>query len=277
MSKRKNTMLQKHSTRWLMAAVAVAGLSVAATGQSADATTTLLGTFTLSGYDGGDGTSTNALNAKVIFAYDTSSNGNLDVTIENNSTPLSDGELIRNILFQASNGSTAISPSGSDTAYLPNGATELTDKGGGSYSTKTISPGSSDTLYDSWSLTTGTGPVSSATYFSLTSDHTTTGKPVDFVGPSIGTGSSAYSNYAGANSSVQSSSPIVAGPVTFEVNIPGLLSTSTIGNVLVGYGTSNGISTPLTPGSTPTPEPSVLAFLGMGAVGSLLMLRKKKL
>jgi len=272
MSKHGSTISITRSSRWIMAAVMAAGLSVAAAGQSARATTTQLGVFTLAGFNAGDG-NTNPLNAKVIFAYDTSSNGNLDVTIENNSTPLSDAELIRNILFQASNGGTSITPSGSVTAYLPNGATELTDKGGGSYSTNTVASGSSTALTDSWSL--GTGTLSSSTYFSLTSDHTVSGKPVDFVGPSIVTGSSPYSNYADGNSSVQNSSPIIAGPVTFEVNIPGLTSTSAISNVLVGYGTSVGYSTPLSGGPTPTPEPSVLAFLGMGAVGSLMFLRKK--
>ncbi len=253
-----------------MAAAAVAGLSVAAVGQNAQATTTTLGSFALNGYNGGDGTTTNALNARVIFSYVTgSSNGNLDVTIENNSMPLSDGELIRNIDFQIG----GIAPS-SSAAYLPNGATELTDSGNGTYSVATIAPGPSTNLRDDWALTTGSS--SSGSYFNLTSEHTQTGKPTDFVGPSILTGSSPYSNYADGNASVQNSSPIIAGPVTFQVEISGLTANSSISNVLVGYGTSGGITGPLPSSSTPTPEPSVLAFLGMGAIGSLMVMRKRR-
>ncbi len=270
MSKNTQVNRSKGAGRWLLAAAAVAGLSVAAVGQNARATTTTLGSFTLSGFNGGDGTTTNALNATVIFSYVSgSSNGNLDVTIENNSMPQSDGELIRNIDFQVS----GITP-GSSAAYLPNGATELTDSGNGAYSVATIAVGPSTNLQDDWALTTGSG--TSGGYFNLTSEHTQTGKPTDFVGPSIVAGSSPYSNYADGKNSVQNSSPIVAGPVTFQVEVSGLTANSSISNVLVGYGTSGGITGPLTPSTTPTPEPSVLAFLGMGAIGSLMFMRKRR-
>lgn len=271
MSKNTQVNRSKGAGRWLLAAAAVAGLSVAAVGQNAQATTTTLGSFTLSGFNGGDGTTTNALNATVIFSYVSgSSNGNLDVTIENNSMPLSDSELIRNIYFQVG-GITPVS----SAAYLPNGATELTYNGGGSGSVKTIPAGSSaSALTDSWALAAGSGNYSG--YFNLTSEHTQTGKPTDYVGPSIVAGSSPYSNYADGNPGVQNSSPIVAGPVTFQINVANLAANSSISDVLVGYGTGTALTGPLTPSTTPTPEPSVLAFLGMGAIGSLMFMRKRR-
>lgn len=271
--------------RWVLAAAVAAGLSVVAVGQNARATTTTLGVFTLNRFNGGDGTATNALNAEVIFSYVSGSgNGNLDVTIENNSTPLSDGELIRNIEFQASNGSGVITPPSNTSpvnAYLPNGATEV-NVSASPFTTATIAVGSSTNLSDetasdpkgdqdgsdAWTVTLGTG-----SYWNLTSP--TAGKPELYVGPSLGGKSNEFVNYGSINPSVEEHSPVLAGPVTFEFSVSGLTANSSISNVLVGYGTSGGITGPLTPSTTPTPEPSVLALLAMGAMGSLMLMRRR--
>ncbi len=282
MSKNTKVNRSKGAGRWLLAAAAVAGLSVVAVGQNARATATTLGSFTLNGFQvTGD---TNPLNARVIFSYVTgSSNGNLDVTIENNSMPQSDGELIRNIEFQMSNGPSAIAPPNTPVdAYLPNGATEV-NVSASPFTTATIAAGSSTNLSnetpgeadggqdgsDAWTVTSDTG-----SYWNLTSP--ASGKPELYVGPSLGGPSDEFVNYASINPSVEEHSPVLAGPVTFQFNVAGLAANSSISNVLVGYGTSGGITGPLPSSSTPTPEPSVLAFLGMGAIGSLMVMRKRR-
>lgn len=275
MSKHIPISKSRGPTGWLLATAAATALSIAAMGQNARATVTVttLGSFTLTGYNASD---TNPLNAKVTFSYVTgSTNGDLYVTIANNSVPDSDAELIRDILFNIG----GITPVASSTAaYLPSGATELTDGGSGSFSVKSIPVGSSTALSDDWTQSTSSGGaygVPSRNYFDLAATHSSKGKPTDFVGPSILAGSSPYANYADGNSSVQNSSPILAGPVTFELNIAGLGANSAISNVYVGYGTSGEYSSSLNPSPNPAPEPSVLAFLGMGAIGSLMFMRKR--
>ncbi len=258
---------------WMIAAVAAAGLSIAAGGQHARATITPLGSFTLHNYDAGDGTSTNALNATVDFAYNSSGNyGNLDVTITNNSTPLSDAELIRNVLFQASNGSTAITPSGPTTVNLPNGATEINGSDYSSLTTTSVPVGSSGQLNRTWVIGTSSYSTPTGSYWNLAAS--TGGQPTDYVGPTAGSGN--YTNYQDANPSVYQHLPAIAGPVTFGFNIAGLQSTSAISNVYVGYGTSSAItSEPLIPSSSPVPEPAALGLFAVGGLG-LLMLKRRK-
>lgn len=249
------------SHRLLGAALIAAGaVGAFAAAGSAHANTTL-GTFSVANFNAGD--SSNLLSAKVTFTYlSGATNGNLEVTIENLSTPLSDAELIRNVEFAVSGGGSPLSAA--VTPYLPSGATELNFTGPShpaQNGTTSIAAGGS--LTNPWDVqASGT----SSSPWDLTSDPTS--KPSDFVGPDTA------ADLNSANASVATHQPVLLGPVSFEFNVAGLAGSSTISNVMVGYGTSSGI-TSASPVSVVTPEPAVLSFMAMGLAGALLMRKRK--
>jgi hypothetical protein len=259
MSKHGSTISITRSSRWIMAAVMAAGLSVAAAGQSARATVVSYGAVNPAG---------TGLAAYAVFNVGTSS---ISVTVNNYSpATTSDVQEIYGIDFTVfgANGSPVTFTSGpSVTGAVGTEITITQASKGGDYvisSTKAIN--SPTDLSKPWIVSTnGTGELS------LTVD---TSKPNDMI-----IAPPPQPNNYGSNNGLHSTAefnPQLESGATFTLDVGGLSSGDTIGNVTLLYGTSP-TSTSTVPfiNGTPTPEPSVLAFLGMGAVGSLMFLRKK--
>ncbi|MGC8559523.1 MAG: PEP-CTERM sorting domain-containing protein [Phycisphaerae bacterium] len=221
--------------------------------------------------------SAHELTGRAIFTYLTSSaQGNMQVELINDSSPDSVNDLISGISFGIStpgSGSLASAPHGPDAAagdtadpYAwsmaadnQTGPTQIT--GLSPLQTSTISAGITSGLVVPWTV------GESAGQYSLSVG----GAEGDLLGP---TGNSLDYQYFSNTSSVSASDPILAGPVFFNFTIPDLQSTDSITGVTFGYGTG-GNSIAGNPAAVPAPEPSVLALFGMGAIGSLILMRKR--
>lgn len=267
MSKRIFSTTGKHSKHWLMGAVAAAGLSVAAVGHDARATVVSYGVINA----GGQG-----LNAYADFNLN-AADSTIAVTLNNFSTATtSDTQEIYGIDFSV------MSASGSPVSFTSGptitgaSGTEVTlvqDSTSGDYLINTASAlnktiTSNTGLSKPWiTSSSGAGEVA------LTVD---TSKPNDMIIAAPPSDNN-YGSAGGLRGTINFNPSLLSG-ATFTLSLGGLSSGDTIGNVTILYGTgpASTSTVPFNSGS-PVPEPSVLAFLGIGAVGSLLMLRKKKI
>lgn len=268
-SSQKKTFRKTCSRIGLAAAVFLAAATVGYANRAS--ANTLMAQYYLPRTNAGDGQNTNAVVGRADFTYlSPSSNGNMQVTIFNDSLPASANELISNIAFQVQNASgtpltgTPTGPSGnpSDTAdpYINGGTTEITSIGSTSLVTNSIAAGISTNLTFPWTVSFGTANgLSNAYSISSAAGSSSIG---DDLGPAA-----AESNYADASANfiagVAGSSPVMAGPVTFDFNIPGLTSSDIISNVNFGYGLGGQYAS-ANPASVPAPEPTVLSLLAIG-------------
>ncbi len=271
MGKHTKVSLRKHPTHCLMVAIAAAGLSLAAAGQNAEATVISYGAINPAGSAG--------FEAYAVFNVSAST---IAVTL-NNITPSTTSDLqeIYGIDFTVldsngspvsfSSGPTITGASGTEVTLV-----EDTSKGSPTYKDYLIGTAgfpnkaitSNTDLSKPWITSSGgTGEVA------LTID---TSQPNDMIIAPPPTPNN-YGSAGGLNSTTNFNPQLESG-ATFTLSIGGLASGDTIGDVTLLYGTGP-TSTSTVPfnNGTPTPEPSMLAFLGMGAVGSLLMLRKRKI
>ncbi len=281
-SAQSNTLFKRISAAFLLASAAAALThSVAA---QAD---TILGSFTLSNYytptSPTNSTPTdpsNPLSATITFTYlkPAAAGGyNLAVQIANTSTPVSNNELIRDVVFQVSdNGNLLTGSPSSSTAYLASYASE--DYSG---SPSTIAPGGS--LSSSWAIDSS---ASYANSYDLTSQAPSQNRNLDMIGPPL-------ADMGSANQTVGSGSLAPAllpasgnNGVTFDVNIPNLDGAATIQNIYVGYGFTSTLGgyVPLggyvsIPSSDPpavVPEPSTAAVAGAMLCLAGLFIRRRR-
>jgi hypothetical protein len=269
MSKNTQVNRSKGAGRWLLAAAAVAGLSVVAVGQNARATVISYGAVN----PGGSG-----LDAYAVF--NVSSSG-IAVTFNNYSpTTASDVQEIYGVDFTVLDAAGNPASIGSPTISAVSGTevtlVEDTTKGSATYGdylintpsapNKTIT--SNTELSKSWLISNpSTGVVDLTIHTSQPSDMIIAAPPSP----------DNYGNSSGLNSTTNFNPQLYTG-ATFTVDISGgLATTDTIGDVTLLYGTgpTSATTVPFNNG-TPTPEPSVLAFLGMGAIGSLMLMRKRR-
>ncbi len=233
-----------------------------------------LGTFTLTNYytptSPTNSTLTdpsNPLSATITFNYlSSNSNGNLGITISNTSTPVSNNEMIRDVVFQISDGGQLLSGSPiNSTAYLANDVYE--------YNNGSESPVfAGGTLTAPWAIQLSSNYSNS---YDLTSTKASVAN-LDLVGPST------FADYGSAGTSINDAgfTPCLMGPVTFDVNIPNLDSSAFIQNISIGYGLIGSGSLGLDGGyaeilsSVPAPEPGAAALLALCA-GALLLKRRR--
>ncbi len=269
MSKNTQVNRSKGAGRWLLAAAAVAGLSVAAVGQNARATVISYGAVNPAGSGGFD--------AYAVFNV---SSGGIAVTFNNYSpATTSDLQEIYGVDFTVLDAAGNPVSVGSPTISAVSG-TEVT---------LVKDTTTSSSTYKDYLINTATAPNNTITSNSglskpwLVSSPSTgvvdltidTSQPNDMIiapPPSPDN----YGSSRGLDSTANFNPQLYTG-ATFTLDISGLASTDTIGDVTLLYGTTP-TSTSTVPfnNGTPTPEPSVLAFLGMGAIGSLMFMRKRR-
>ena len=261
MSKNTQVNRSKGAGRWLLAAVAVAGLSVAAVGQNARATVISYGAVNPAG---------SGLDAYAVFNV---SSGGIAVTF-NNYSPATTSDLQEiygvdfTVLDSAGNPVSLGTPSIAGVT-----GTEVTlEAVSGDYLINTATaPNNTITsnsgLSKPWLVSSpSTGVVD------LTID---TSQPNDMIIAAPPSPDN-YGSSGGLHSTANFNPQLYTG-ATFTLDISGLASTDTIGDVTLLYGTKpKSTSTVPFNNGTPTPEPSVLAFLGMGAIGSLMFMRKRR-
>ncbi len=246
---------------WLLATATAAALSIAAIGQNARATTISYGVVNPAG---------SGLDAYAVFNL---SQTGIAVTFENTtSSTTSDMQEIYGVDFtvldaagnQVSIGTPSIAGvTGTEVSLEPVNGDFLINTS--SAPNKTIT--SNSDLSKPWLVSSpSTGVVN------LTID---TSKPNDMIIAAPPSPEN-YGSSGGLNSVYQHNPSLLSG-ATFTLDIGGLLPTDTIGDVTLLYGTgpTSATTVPFNNG-TPTPEPSVLAFLGMGAIGSLMLMRKRR-
>ncbi len=261
MSKNIQVNRSKGAGRWLLAAAVVAGLSVAAVGQNARATVVSYGALNPGGSD---------LNAYAVFNV---SQSNIAVTFENiTSNTTSDLQEIYGVDFTVLDAAGNPVSVGSPSISAVTGTEVTLEETNGSFLINTASDPnktitSNSDLSKPWLVSNpSTGVVD------LTID---TSKPNDMIIAAPPSPDN-YGSSGGLNSVYQHNPSLLSG-ATFTLDISGLSPTDTIGDVTLLYGTGP-TSTTTVPfnNGTPTPEPSVLAFLGMGAIGSLMLTRKRR-
>jgi hypothetical protein len=141
----------------------------------------------------------------------------------------------------------------------------------GSGSLTTVSSGSLSTLSSGGSYTAGVSSLLSRwgtteTGLALDLDALGGGSPNELIiGPDDRGGfDPTVGKYTNANSSIYNHNPSVLGTATFTIDVPGVTSSSTISDVVVQFGSSDGSN--LVPAQL-IPEPSTFALLGVAAIG----------
>ena len=261
MSKHSMSIQSKGAGRWLLAAAAIAGLSVAAVGQNARATVISYGAVNPAG---------SGLDAYAVFNV---SSGGIAVTFNNYSpSTTSDTQEIYGVDFEVLDAAGNPVSIGSPAVTAVTGTEVTLEDTSGNFLINTASAPnktitSNSDLSKPWLVSSpSTGVVD------LTID---TSKPNDMIIAAPPSPDN-YGSSGGLNSVYQHNPSLLSG-ATFTLDISGLSPTDTIGDVTLLYGTGP-TSTSTVPfnNGTPTPEPSVLAFLGMGAIGSLMLTRKRR-
>ena len=275
-SAQSNTLFKRISTAFLLASAAAAFTHSAA----AQADTTL-GSFTLSNYYTPTDSTGNPLSATVTFTYLSSGpdGDNLSVAIANNSSPTTSNELIRDVVFQISDNGNLLTASPSSSAtYLATSSGEYYKNSG----VTNISAGG--TLSYPWSIgSTSAYPNS----YDLSSQEQDQSFNEDMLGPAaVGPAYGSADNSVATGSFGPALVPVDGDIVTFDVNIPGLVSTANIQNIYIGYGEPSTVygQAPLggyvnIASSDPpvlAPEPSAAAALGTTlAIGGLFIRRRR--
>lgn len=220
---------------------------------------------------------TQFLTGRAIFTYLTSSTqGNLQVELINDSSPDSVNDLISGVAFDI------LTPTNAPLVSTPYGPGDTTGQTADPYSwsmaadnqtdlteitglaplqTSTISAGVTAGLTAPWTLSGNGGEYS----LSVSASHG------DLLGP---TGNSDAYQYFNNPSSISVSEPILAGPVFFDFTIPNLQSADTITGVSFRYGV-NGYSIAGNPAAVPAPEPAAGIAMGLGLVGLAMLTRRK--
>jgi hypothetical protein len=183
----------------------------------------------------------------------TTGNGTILITLTN--TQVNPTSVIQNL----SDISFAVSTGQNSGTLTWSSGQELTVYGDATYSTgSTVSTG--------WVLTTN------GSQFELTALGTATAPTHTIIGPPDSNGY--YSNANGSVAGNGPHNPFLAGPVTFDLNIPGVTTDSTITNVTFSFGTVADSSATL----TAVPEPSALLLMGSGllALGGLMRRRLRR-
>ena len=211
---------------------------------------------------------TYTLSASIDF---TTSAGTVAVVINNTSEMHAINEAIYGITFDLSGGVTAapsldptlavgqqitLNKSGPTVTADPVSSQSYENGAGGIYSV----------LKHPWTASVGTGAI---TTYSLMIDAS---KPADLV---------SSDNFTNPDGSLWSHSPLLATGASFTMDIAGILSSTTVSNVVVYYGTSGSTTsaTPLgsVPAGGPLPIPATLPLVGGGLLGlGLIALRKRR-
>ena len=209
-------------------------------------------TFTLFNTPAGSTVADGAVNASVSF---TTSTNEVQITLQNLGTdPRSVGQNLSALVFTLDSGQHAgsiISSSGLERAV----------SGGGTYS-------DGSNVAAGWVLSgvggslqldvlTGSGHAGPA--------HTVIGAP---------DGSNEYGN---ANASIAGNGPhnaFLAGPVTFDLSVPGVTSASKVSTVRFQFGTTDGSNQIAVTQSSDVPEPTAAGLVVVGAAISLFRRRR---
>lgn len=195
-----------------------------------------------------------SVSAQAQFAI---SNGSVQITLENlQADPTDVAQNLSDLAFAFSSGQTAgtlLSSSGQERAVSSNGT----------YSDgPTVATGWA--LENSFALTSWTG-------LRLHLLGTPTAPIHTIIGPPDGSG--VYSSANGSIAGNSAHNPFLAGPVTFDVEVPGLISTDYLAAVRFSFGTTEGTFFETTVPPPEVPEPGSLSLFG--GIGVVLLLSRK--
>ncbi len=212
-------------------------------------------------YSAATNLSGNPVDARATFDV---SAGSMVVTLTNLQPNIkSVGQDISSLWFTVNNGSSILSLSGASVTLSGNlidiGSNGVVNTAG---TLTDVKLGTKGTSTEHWSAGQGTPQF----YFN---DLNGGGQPYQtIIGPSGSNG-----KYGSVNNSIYgntSHNPFIQNQATFKIQAAGLLATSTISDIKVGFGTTAGCNT-----VRMVPEPGSLALLAIGALAFTGVLRRK--